>query len=74
MGSMFLWYMQLQGLKTIILSTEATVELDQLLDEKSMCMIMYDATDDWRETLKIIWTHYKWSGRPQIHYILIYVS
>ena len=54
----FLGYLQLQGLKSVVLSTEETIDADknekvlsemvQVLDEKSLCLIMNDAADDGR--------------------------
>ena len=60
----FLGYLQLQGLKSVVLSTDDTIDADknervfsemvQVLDEKSLCLIMNDAADDGRAALKIL--------------------
>ena len=70
----FLGYLQLQGLKSVVLSTDADIDADknekvfsemvQVLDEKSLCLIMNDAADDGRAALKILRSHYKGSGKP----------
>ena len=72
----FLGYLQLQGLKSVVLSTDADIDADknekvfsemvQVLDEKSLCLIMNDAADDGRAALKILRSHYKGSGKPRV--------
>ena len=72
----FLGYLQLQGLKSVVLSTDDTIDADknekvfsemvQVLDEKSLCLIMNDAADDGRAALKILRSHYKGSGKPRV--------
>ena len=72
----FLGYLQLQGLKSVVLSTDADIDADknekvfsemvQVLDEKSLCLIMNDAADDGRAALKILRSHYKGGGKPRV--------
>ncbi len=72
----FLGYMQIQNLKATILSVSETVDADknerayselvQLLDEKSLSMIMTDASDDGRKALKLLRSHYKGTSKPRI--------
>ena len=69
-------YMGLQDLKTTILpsTTEAEpaknekayAELVMLLDEKSLSMVMNEASDDGRQALEILRAHYKGTGKPRI--------
>lgn len=77
----FLAYLCLLGLKNTILSElsddddaeedakkneDAYAELVQLLDDKSLSLVMRDAADDGREALKILREHYAGKGKPRV--------
>lgn len=64
------------GLKDTILSKEENVdsekneecyaELIQFLDDKSLSLVMHDATDDGRKALQILQDYYASQGKPRI--------
>ena len=75
----FLGYMNLQGLKKVILPSTCTEgnqdteenekaysELVMLRDEKSLSMIMTDAIEDGRKALSILRDHYRGSSKLRI--------
>lgn len=71
----FLGHMRQMGLKGTILSTgdidkekneECYAELIQFLDDKSLSLVMREATDDGRKALKILRSHYASQGKPRI--------
>lgn len=45
---------------------DAYAELIQLLDDKSLCLVMRDGKDDGRKALKILKDYYAGSGKPRI--------
>ena len=45
---------------------EAYAELIQLLDDKSLSLVMRDAADDGRKALKILRDHYAGKGKPRV--------
>ena len=74
----FLGYMRLQKLKDVLMSEswdeetnaskneEAFAELIQFLDDKSLALVMRDATDDGRKALQILRAHYAGTGKPRV--------
>lgn len=72
----FLGHMRMLGLKETILSADDNVdrekneecyaELIQFLDDKSLSLVMREATDDGRKALKILRNHYASQGKPRI--------
>ncbi|KAL6466287.1 hypothetical protein MHYP_G00264200 [Metynnis hypsauchen] len=64
------------GLKDTILSKEENVdkekneecyaELIQFLDDKSLSLVMHEATDDGRKALQILQGHYASQGKPRV--------
>lgn len=73
----FLGHLRLLGLKAAILSVdedeedgekneEAYAELIQVLDDKSLSLIMREAADDGRKALKILREHYAGKGKPRV--------
>lgn len=75
----FLGHLYLQGLKETILSesfeedeedaaknAEAYAELIQLLDDKSLSLVMREAADDGRAALKILREYYAGKGKPRV--------
>ncbi|KAK7890932.1 hypothetical protein WMY93_022895 [Mugilogobius chulae] len=75
----FLGHLCLQGLKDTILKTpgpddegdeeknaEAYAELIQFLDDKSLSLVMREATDDGRAALKILREYYAGKGKPRV--------
>ena len=73
----FLGYLHLNGLKSTILTSasgtpdaakneKAYSELVQVLDERSLSLIMRDATDDGATALRILREHYCGQGKPRI--------
>lgn len=72
----FLGHLRMLGLKDTILSKEDNVdrekneecyaELIQFLDDKSLSLVMHDATDDGRKALQILQDHYASQGKPRI--------
>ena len=70
-------YMKLRKLKDVILPTSTTIasadkkeeafsELVQLLDDRSLNLVMRDARDDGRAALKILREYYAGSGKQRI--------
>ena len=47
-------------------NVEAYYELTQFLDDKSLSLIMREASDNGRETLRILRDHYAGKGKPRI--------
>ncbi|XP_028310197.1 uncharacterized protein LOC114467885 [Gouania willdenowi] len=45
---------------------DAYAELIQVLDDKSLSLVMRDATDDGRKALKILREHYAGKGKPRV--------
>lgn len=45
---------------------EAYAELIQTLDDKSLLLIMKDASDDGRKALRILYDHYTGKGKPRV--------
>lgn len=45
---------------------EAFAELIQLLDDKSLSLIMIEAADDGRKALKLLREHYPGKGKPRV--------
>ena len=81
----FLGHLQLLGLKAAILEEpgededgedydqkkeEAYAELIQVLDDKSLSLIMREAADNGRNALQILRDHYAGKGQPRVisHY------
>ena len=72
----FLSYMRLKKLKKVIipdgprataeLLEDAFAELVQCLDERSLSLVMREATDDGRKALKILRNHYAGYGKPRV--------
>lgn len=72
----FLGHMRILKLKDTILPSdeepneakneECYAELIQLLDDKSLSLVMRDATDDGRKALKILREHYASQSKPRI--------
>ncbi|KAG1933834.1 hypothetical protein F2P79_020360 [Pimephales promelas] len=76
----FLAHLRQLGLKSTILSEpdddeeeedaekneDAYAELIQLLDDKSLSLVMRDAADDGRKALKILREHYAGTGKPRV--------
>lgn len=71
----FLAYLRTLGLKDTILSTadpdeeknaECYAELIQVLDDKSLSLVMRDAADDGKKALRILRGHYASQGKPRI--------
>ena len=75
----FLGYLRLQGLKETILqepgeddvndevkNEEAYAELIQFLDDKSLSLVMREATDNGRKALTILRDHYAGKGKPRV--------
>ena len=75
----FLGYLHMLGLKDAILgknlnrdetdterNEEAYKELLQFLDDKSLSLIMREASDNGREALRILLDHYAGKGKPRI--------
>ena len=75
----FLGYFHMLGLKDAILgknlngdetdterNEEAYNELIQFLDDKSLSLIMREASDNGREALRILGDHYAGKGKPRI--------
>lgn len=71
----FLGHLRIMGLKETILSTgevngekneECYAELIQFLDDKSLSLVMREATDDGRKALQILRSHYASQGKPRI--------
>ncbi|KAL1269568.1 hypothetical protein QQF64_031857 [Cirrhinus molitorella] len=77
----FLGHMRLLGLKDTLLSQtapraddedvankneEAYAELIQYLDDKSLSLVMRDATDDGRKALQILRAYYAGKGKPRV--------
>lgn len=78
----FLAYLRLQGLKSTILqepdeedegaeqdakrNEEVYAELIQVLDDKSLSLVMRDAADDGRKALQILRDHYAGKGKPRV--------
>ena len=72
----FLGYMKLKKLKAVITSTADTIdpgqneecfaELIQMIDDRSLSLIMRDAIDDGRKALKILRDHYAGDGKPRV--------
>lgn len=77
----FLGHLRLLGLKAAILkdpdentddeedsekNEEAYAELIQVLDDKSLCLVMRDAADDGRKALQILREHYAGKGKPRV--------
>ncbi|KAJ8010117.1 hypothetical protein DPEC_G00071660 [Dallia pectoralis] len=77
----FLAHLRLLSLKSTILSEppnddgveedaekneDAYAELIQLLDDKSLSLVMRDAADDGRKALKILREHYAGKGKPPV--------
>jgi len=72
----FLGFMRLQKLKDVLVcgswdeeanaskNEEAFAELIQFLDDKSLVLVMRDATDDGRNALQILRAHYAGTGKP----------
>jgi len=70
----FLGYMRLQKLRDILVykswdeeanaseNEEAFAELIQFLDDKSLALVVRDATDDGRKALQILGAHYAGTG------------
>ena len=79
MGNKFLGYLRTLGLKDTILgknlngdetdkerNEKANAELIQFLNEKSLSLIMREATDNGREAQKILSDHNAGNGKPRI--------
>ena len=75
----FLGYMRLQKLYDVVIpkeneenepdegkKAEAFAELIQLLDDRSLSLIIRDAKDDGRKALKILREHYLGTGKPRV--------
>ena len=73
----FLGYLQLNGLKSTILTSasgtpdaaknqKAYLKLVQVLDERSLSLMMRDATDYGATALRILHEHYCGQGKPRI--------
>ncbi|XP_066928169.1 uncharacterized protein [Clytia hemisphaerica] len=71
----FLGYMKIRKLKNIFVGEDdvsadnkelAFAELIQVLDERSISLIMRDARDDGRKAFQILREHYAGSGKPRI--------
>ena len=73
----FLGHMRLQKLLKVIVApdsedvdeeknAEAYAELIQFLDDRTLSLIMRDATDDGRKALKILRNHFRGSSTPRI--------
>jgi len=72
----FLGYMRLRKLKDTILpdedepdsakNEEAFAELIQILDDRSLSLVMRDAVDNGRRALEILRNHYAGRGKPRI--------
>lgn len=71
----FLGHLSLMGLNQTILSTgdideekneECYAELIQFLDDKSLSLVMREATDDGRKALEIFRSHYASQGKARI--------
>nr|XP_017211233.2 uncharacterized protein LOC108183933 [Danio rerio] len=71
----FLGHLRIMGLKETILSTgdidektneECYAKLIQFLDDKSLSLVMREATDDGRKALQILRNHYASQGKPRI--------
>ena len=45
---------------------ETYAELVQVIDDRSLSLIMRDAKDDDRKALKILWNHYRPTGKPRV--------
>ena len=69
-------YLKIKKLKDVVTSTAETVdddkneevyaELIQVIDEKSLALIMRDAKDDGREAMKLLREHYAGKGKPRV--------
>ena len=72
----FMGYLKIKKLKDIVTSTEATVdedkneevyaELIQLIDKKSLALIMRSAKNKGREAIKLLREHYAGKGKPRV--------
>ena len=72
----FLARLRLLKLMEVIDATDATVdseknkivyaEMGQLLDDKSLSLVIRDAKDDGRKALKVLRDHYRGSSKPRI--------
>ncbi|KAL2086590.1 hypothetical protein ACEWY4_017649 [Coilia grayii] len=71
----FLGHLRMLGLKETIQSSdevdqekneECYAELIQFLDDKSLSLVMHEATDDGRKALQILRCHYASQGKPRI--------
>ena len=73
----FLAHLRLQGLKKVVTASDGEAidadqneevysELVQILDDKSLTLIMRDAADDGRKAIKILRDHYASSRTPRI--------
>ena len=73
----FLAHLRLQGLKKVVTAAndedinadqneEVFAELVQVLDDKSLTLIMRDAVDNGREAIKILREHYASNRTPRI--------
>lgn len=68
----FLGHMRILGLKNLIVSTynvdtetnaECYAELIQFLDDRSLSLVMREASDDGRKAIKILRNHYTSQGK-----------
>ena len=68
-------YLSLRKLKKTVLcegandaakNEEAYSEIVQLLDDRSLALVMNDAKDDGRKALKILREHYAGKGKPRV--------
>ena len=72
----FLGHLRLMGLKETMVSTEENIDDEkneecyakciQFLDDKSLSLVMQEATDDGRKALHILQSHYASQGKPRI--------
>ena len=72
----FMGYLKIKKLKDIVTSTDDNVdedknedvysELIQLIDEKSLSLIMRDAKNDGRKSMKLLREHYAGKGKPRV--------
>lgn len=72
----FLCHLRLLSLKSTILhepdeedaeeDAEKNAELIQLLDDKSLSLVMREASDDGRRALQVLRDHYAGKGKPRV--------
>ena len=71
----FLGHMRRLGLKDVLVGTdnveaepnaECYTELIQFLDDRSLSLVMREASDDGRKALQILRNHYASQGKPRI--------